>query len=251
MAFREARRPVGWERVEVNIQIFLLAVFLSLTAGILVLDNMFPGEKAVNYFKFTTAFLLFAAALFSPKQCREKWLLTAAVFFMMAGDFFLDILNVGVPSLYGRAAIYGAMAFFLAYLALTAAFLKGRGAGLGGLLALVPVLIPAVTVFSIIRPHIWPHLFWGVVIFAFTLCFMAWSAIGTLFRGHYGPGAARRLALAGCLIFVSDSGVALAQFHPAFAGHFTVWLENIIWGTYIPAWTLVVVTIAGDDLLAA
>ncbi|MFZ5652171.1 MAG: lysoplasmalogenase family protein [Bacillota bacterium] len=231
-------------------QRIILAVSLSLTAGILTLDNLFPGEKAVNYVKFTTVFFLFAVALFSFKQYREKVLLNIAVFFAMVGDFFLDILNVNMPSMYGRAAIYGAMAFFLAYLTLIAAFIKGRGAGRWGLLALAPVLAPAVPVFLMIRPHIWPQLYWGAVIFAFVLCFMAWAALCTMFRGYYSPGAARRLALAGYLILVSDSGVALAQFHPAFAGHFTPWLENIIWGTYIPAWTLVVVSIAGDDLLA-
>lgn len=231
-------------------QKILLTVFLSLTVVILILDNLCPGDKKISYVKFTTVFFLFMSAFFCRKRYREQVMLYIAVFFSMIGDFFLSICNVNILSMAGKAGVFGGMSFFLAYLALIAAFMKGHGAGKGGVLASAPVLALAVPVFLMIQPYIRQELYWGVVIFTFVLGFMAWAAICTMFRGYYSTGAARRLALAGYLIMASDSGVALAQFNPAFAGHFTPWLENIIWGTYVPAWTLVVVTIAGEDLLA-
>ncbi|MCL5057794.1 MAG: hypothetical protein M1130_07340 [Actinobacteria bacterium] len=56
--------------------------------------------------------------------------------------------------------------------------------------------------------------------------------------------------LAGLLILISDIGVANNVFNPAYSSIIVPWLQNIIWGTYIPAWTLMAVNIAENRLLA-
>jgi hypothetical protein len=43
--------------------------------------------------------------------------------------------------------------------------------------------------------------------------------------------------------------VANRLFNPAY-GEPVWWLQNLVWGTYIPAWTLIVLNIADERLLA-
>lgn len=222
------------------------ALVYLLTALIIMLDNLCPDARAVNLVKFFTMLWLFFVSLFCRKKYREQVILGIAVFLALLGVFFLNICNIFYTAMYGKAGVFGAMSFFLAYLVLLHAFMRGSRAGRGGIFAAVLVLSLALPVSLAVLPHVGQELIGGVALFALVLCFMAWSAICTIFRGHYSPGAARSLALAGYLILISDSGVALAQFHPAFAGHFTPWLQNIIWGTYIPAWALIVGVVRRD-----
>jgi uncharacterized membrane protein YhhN len=98
-------------------------------------------------------------------------------------------------------------------------------------------------------PHINKELRFGLLLFCFILCYMAWTAVSTLFRGYFSPGASCRIALAGYLMFLSDMGVANSLFNPALAGQPAPMLDVFVWVTYVPAWTLIVVTIADDNLL--
>jgi len=231
-------------------QRFLLALFLPLTAVILILDNFFPGASNVYYFKFITIFSLFLAACLVKKRHPEQVLMNAAVFFALLGEFFLNVFDLMAPDLAYGSGAYGALGFMLAYGLLIVAFNQGAGDGRSRILAAMPVLVVCLPVLIILRPYIAHQLLWESLLFYSVLCCMAWCSIRTLFGRYYSPGASRSMALAGFLILISDSGVAMAIFHPLFAGHFTPWLENIIWGAYVPAWTLIVFTMAGDDLLS-
>jgi hypothetical protein len=76
---------------------------------------------------------------------------------------------------------------------------------------------------------------------------MAWSALCTLPRGYYLPAVARRFAVAGYLMFLSDLAVGLSFFYPGLHRN-QPWLGTFIWLTYVPAWALIVVNLAEPRL---
>ncbi|MDH7478878.1 MAG: hypothetical protein QHH02_02590 [Syntrophomonadaceae bacterium] len=90
----------------------------------------------------------------------------------------------------------------------------------------------------------------GGCLFCLVLCYLAWTAISTIFRGYFSSRASILIALSGLLMLSSDLGMAVAGLAPGFAGQFVPGLKNLIWATYIPAWTLVVVVIAETRLLS-
>lgn len=225
----------------------LLSIFLPVTVLIVILDNVFPNAGMVNCFKFTTVCAIFLASSRIRKKYREQAILNAAVFFAVVGDFFLNLCST-VPDLAAKVVPFGIMGFWAAYILLIFVFHKGYGAGWKELLAAVPVLGFFIPNLISLHPFVTGFMLWGALLFGFVLCFMAWTSIGAMFRGYYRPEVSCRMALSGYLMFISDMGVANSLFNPAFAGHFVPWLENIIWGTYVPAWTLIAVAIAEDRL---
>ena len=229
-------------------QKILLAVFLFMTMIILILDNLFPGDSPVYYIKYGTVVSLFVVALAIRKRYREQVIMNLALFFAAVGDFFLNFCNVN-PALAVKVVPFGMAGFTLSYLLLIAAWLKNFKPGVWELVAAIPVLGVYIPVFITLVPYVRGAMFYAAVLFGIVLCFMAWTSISTLFGGYYSSKVSHRTALAGYLIFLSDIAVAFVLFHPAFAGTFVPWLENIIWLTYIPAWTLIVTTIAEEDLV--
>lgn len=231
-------------------QILLLKVYLPLALVIILLDNLFPGRVAVYYFKFVTVLTLFPVALLTGKCYREQAILTFSVFLMVVGDFLLNLCSA-IPDLAGDVRIFGVLSFILAYLSLLAVFMRGRiEPGPGKYLALAPVLAVLLPAVAAIAPHVEEELLTGALIFTLVLGLMAWAAICTLFRGYYRGPASFRFALAGCLMLISDIGVANNVFNPDYSAIIVPWLQNIIWGTYIPAWSLIAVNIADDHLVA-
>lgn len=218
-------------------------LFLPLTVVILILDNFFPGARIVTYIKFITIFSLFLSACLLKKRYLEQVIINTAVFFALIGEFFLNIYDFLAPDPACRSAVFGALGFMLAYGLLIIVF--NRGAGRGGITAAVPVLVISLPVLIILYPHISAYYIWGALLFALVLCCMTWCSMRTLFGVYYSPWASRCMALSGLLLLISDSGVAMAMFHPLFAGHFIPLLANIIWAAYVPAWTLLVFVMAG------
>jgi len=228
----------------------LLKVYLPLASVIILLDQLFPGRVAVNYFKFVAVLTLFPAALHTGKWYREQAILTFAILFMVVGDFFLNLCSA-IPVLAGDVRIFGVLSFILAYLSLLAVFVKGRiKPGPWKYLTLVPVLAVLLPAVVNITPHVGGELKTGAFIFALVLGLMAWAAVFTLFRNYYSGPASFRFALAGCLMLISDIGVAYNVFSPDYSSIVVPWLQNIIWGTYVPAWALIAVSTADDRLLA-
>lgn len=229
-------------------QNFILKIYLFLTAVIIVLDNILPNHFAVNYFKFTVVLTLFPVALLVGKSFREQWILVFAVFLMVLGDFFLT-LCAALPEPTEDAGILGVISFLMSYLSLLGVFLKGCKKCPEQYLALIPVLALLLPACWAVLPHVAARLLPGALIFALALGYMSWAAIGTLFSDYYSPAVSLRFALAGCLILISDIGVANRLFNPEYGQHFVWWLQNIVWGAYIPAWTLIVINVADERLL--
>ncbi|MFZ5644956.1 MAG: lysoplasmalogenase family protein [Bacillota bacterium] len=228
-------------------QIAVLAVYLMLTAAILVFNSLCYGSRAVNYFKFAVVFSLLVTALVFKKRFREQGMLTAVVLFMALGDFFLNFCST-IPWLAGDVKVFGVLGFFFAYLLLIIVFERGDQAGLEMVLFFIPVLVIALPAAIITFPFVDGEVLLGLLLFGAVLCYMTWSAICTISRGYYSQAAARRFALAGYLILVSDICIAVSTFNPSCTPPIALWLNNIVWGTFIPAWALIVVNIAEEDL---
>lgn len=226
----------------------ITSIFLSLTAVILVLDHLFPGAAGVSYFKFATVAGIFwasLASLISGGRRREQFLLGWAVYLVMVGDFFLNLCST-VPDLPGKVMPLGVLAFLLAYLLVAAVFFKNCNLRFADLPAAALVLAIFIPNFAALSPWINGILLPGVFLFGLVITFMAWACLRSLFTCPYQPRVCLRAALAGLLILISDTALAHSLFNPSFAGHFVPWLKNIIWGAYLPAWTLMALNIAED-----
>ncbi len=230
-----------------KVQKLVLSIFLPITALFIVLDNIFPGAPLVNYIKFVTIITLFLIALRINKTYPEQRLLTAAMFLVMIGDLFLVFCKTFFDS--GKFLPFGVLSFSIAYLLVVFAFQRNFKTGRFEAVAALPVLIITIPVVIILLASVSGFLKFGLLIFIAILCYCTWTCICTVSRGYFVPKSSYRIALAGFLMLICDLGVGLSSFYPQFSGTFVPLLKNIIWGSYIPAWTLIVVTIAEKNLI--
>ncbi|SFG28424.1 hypothetical protein SAMN05660649_01269 [Desulfotomaculum arcticum] len=226
-----------------SIQRKLLYIFLPMTLVIVLLDNLFSGAAFVNYIKYATIIALFLFTLRIRKRYIGQLYVNIAIFFIVAADFFLVFCDT-VPGVRDKLVIWGVLAFLFAYSFLILAFQKSFKAGWRELLAALFVLILFISNYVTLWPHVSGLMLYGGTFFFIVLCYMTWICICTLFWYHYRPGVSLRIALAGCLILISDIGVSQSFFNPAFQHQFNPGLASLIWATYIPAWTLIATTIA-------
>lgn len=229
-------------------QKLLFGIYLPLTAVFLVFDHLFPGADFVNYLKFTAIITLFLFVSGVKKYFPEQKTLVKSLFFICVGDFFL----VFCYTLLNQAATvlpFGIIGFAAAYLILIKAFQKNFRIGLYEVLAAVPVAGLTAPVFAAVFPYISGPLKYGLILFCLILCYTTWTCLCTVSRNYFNQASSYRIALAGILILICDLGVSLAIFHPHFNQQFNPWLKNVIWGAYIPAWTMIAFTIADPQLV--
>ena len=130
--------------------------------------------------------------------------------------------------------------FIGAYLLLLLAFFPRTRVKARSFLGLLPFLLVFALVFRELRPYAEGAFFWVAMITGIILILTAWTLSGA-FWGLPStlPGLSPWfLALAGLLLFASDMVVAYSIFHPDFSGYL-FWKEALIWGTYVPGWTLI------------
>lgn len=231
-----------------NIQRVLLAIYLPVTIIILILDNLYQGESLVSYIKFATIITLFLVALRIKTKYHEQKFMKLSVFFIVIADFFL-VFCTTITELSSKIVACGIIGFMLAYLSLIIAYNKNFKIGVGELLVVIPVVGIFLSIFLKLYPYIMGPMFYLVIIFGVVLFYMVWTSISSIFRGYFNPKISRYIALSGFLMLICDMGVANQLFNPAFAGQFVPWINNIIWGSYVPAWTFIVYIIAEDNLL--
>lgn len=226
----------------------LLTLFIPVSLIIIALDYIFPSQYFVDIIKFATMAALLLASLYIKKKYNEQLLLLLALFFAVTGDFFLVLLEHFLSFSWPMAIFF----FTLAYISLSVVFSKVK---YHGPMLLVLNVLPILTlIFPVI--YLSYHKISGPIlplgiIFIVALSFMAWSAIKSLFGSYYSTGSAKLMAAAGLLILICDCSVILSQFGPACPHYLTLLLKTITWGTWIPAWTLVAVLIAEDNLVSA
>lgn len=225
----------------------VLASFI-LTLSVVLLDNIFPGITAIRFFKLLVIIGLFLRALTIPKKYPEQRLFTVSLFFTAAGDFIFVVAHTR-PMLFSLASPLGAAFFALAYLLLLYVFTANVRITFAQLMVLLLFMGLCIPVFLKYFGTAQAPLVYALFLFGLILCCMTWRAVCTLFSGYYTTHAAAYMALAGFLIFLSDALVGMAVYEPSFSGLFVPWLENMIWGTFILAWTVIVVLIAEDKLV--
>lgn len=230
-----------------NTQKMLFIIYLPFTLLIFYLDNVFPGAFSVIYLKYTLIITLFLASIVIKKHYIEQKYLSVSLFFVVIADFFLTFSDT-LPNVKINTDLFGMAFFMVAYIFLILAFQKNFRLRKAEILVAVPLLFVFIFVFFSLYSYVKFSMLISTLVFGFVLCYMAWTAICTLFRRYYRRSVALLIALAGTLIFVSDMGVAFGLFHPAYAGTFVPWLKNIIWTTYIPAWTILTAIISEDRL---
>lgn len=228
-----------------NSQKSLLAVYLPFTVLILILDNLYPVSDMVRYLKFTTMFTLFGTVMVVKKNTREQKIMAWAYFFLVLADFFMvllttfDTLNIYLES-------SGGIGFLIAYLFLIAALQKNFQLKRAEIIAAIPIAAVFLGIFFLLEPYLSLLFSIGVFIFQFVLCYMTWTAVCTLFRDYYNLKTARLITIASILILICDMAVVLSIFLPQYPS-FLPWSENIIWGSYVPGWTLLAVVIHEDS----
>lgn len=215
----------------------LMLVFFTAGAAFIPLDHIYPAAPPINSLKHACFAALFLAALALKKRHADQTVMSLAFFFAATGDLLLKY----------KIIVFGMIGFLMSYLTLTAVFLAGTAGFAGRIRPAIPVLLVFVPNLIVLLPHTGSYV-WGACLFALVLCVMSASAIGTLFSGRYRSAVARRIALAGFLILISDLGVAHKAFNPAFVNQFVPWLESTVWATFLSAWSLIAVTIAEDEL---
>lgn len=230
-------------------QKLLLRIYLPLTAVFLVLDHLFPKADFVNYLKFAAIISLFLFVKRLKTFLPEQQILLKSLFFICVGDFFL-VFCYSILNEPDKVLPFGMIGFAAAYVMLIKAFQKKFKVGLSEVMAAVPVIILTVPVFKGVFPYVLGPLKYGLILFCLLLCYNTWTCLCTVSRGYFNLTSSYRIALAGLLMLICDLGVSLSIFHPEFNQQFNPWLKNIIWGTYIPAWTLIAVTAADHDLIS-
>lgn len=231
-----------------TIQKCLLATYLPIMLLVLVMNGMYHDTKPVDYLKVIVSLSLLVVALSIPKKFTEQKTLAAAFFFMLLGDIFLVI-----PSTWNNMQIdlspAGIASFMVAYLFVIAATQKNFKLGRVEVLTAIPILGAFLYVVTDLVPYIKGLMFIGVLVFGAVLCYMVWTAVSTVSRKYFIPQVACMMALAGCILFISDIAVAYELYYPLFAEHVPIWINNFVRGTFILGWTILAMVIGEEKLV--
>ena len=229
-------------------QRILLVIYLPITLLILILDNIYPKEDMVLYLKYTIMITLFLSAITMQKKFCEQKIMALSFFFLVVADFFLVFINT-IDNLKLNFSALGVIGFLFAYICLIVAYQKNFKVGKEEIIVAIPIGIIFIYVFISLQPYVKGLMFIGTLIFLIVLCYMAWTSICTIFRGYFTQKSALLIAISGILMFICDIGVAFSRFHSIYSKIYVPWLTNIIWTTYIPGWTLLVVVICEKKLI--
>ncbi len=240
---REGAERRRWQRI-------FLGVVLTQLAAVLVLFHLFEGNyRALGIVKYSVIGSIFVASQLLPRPTTDHRWLVAAVACLFLGDFFLILLGTlpGFSPDQTLVKVGGMVGFLTAYLCLLGAYWRRAEWSRVEWLLLLPVVGALAPVAIVLLPHLDGAMrLWALVFTAF-LALMAWSALCTVPRGYYLPTVARRFAIAGYLMFLSDLAVGMSFFYPDLDRN-QPWLGTLIWITYVPAWALVVVNLAEPEL---
>lgn len=232
-----------WQRI------FLGVVLTQLAAVLLLFHLLEDNYRALGIVKYAVIGSIFVASRFLPRPTADHRWLAAALACLFVGDFFLILLGTlpGFSPDQTPVKVGGMAGFLAAYLCLLGAYWRRVGWRRAESLLLLPVMGALAPVAVLLLPHLDGAMrVWALVFTAF-LALMAWSALCTVPRGYYATAVARRFAIAGYLMFLSDLAVGMSFFYPGLHRN-QPWLGTFIWITYVPAWALIVVNLAEPNL---
>lgn len=230
-----------------NTQRFLIATYITLTLMILLFTTLYSLESPAQYLRFGVRVVMLFTVFTIHKHFREQIILVLAFLCTVISDYFFVLLRVSDPDFVNRE-MYGMLGFILAYIFLIAAFQRNFRFGKKEII----ILIPFVTIFGLVLSALAKYavgfMFWAAIFLGIVLCYSGMTMVSSLFRGYFNKGAAWRIAIAGIVLFFSDMVVAFSIFHPEYK-EFLLWKENLIWGTYMIGWTLLLSVAADERLL--
>ena len=224
----------------------ILATYLPLTLLILLFTTLYALESQALYLKFGVRVAMFLTVLILNKRIWTQRILIFAFLCTLLSDYFFVLLRATNPDFPNRE-LYGMVGFIVAYLFLIAAFQRHLSFGKREVLTLLPFVVVFGIVLSLLAKHAVGFMFVAAVILGVVLCYTGMTMVSTLYRGYFTKSAAWLIAISGCVLFFSDMVVAFSIFHPAFKP-FLLWKENLIWGTYMLGWILLLI-IAGEEKL--
>jgi len=232
-----------------NTQRILLVIYIPITVLILILDNIYPKEDIVLYLKYTIMITLFLSAITMQKKFREQKIMALSLFFLVVADFFLVFVNT-IDNLKLNFSEFGVTGFLFAYICLIIAYQKNFKVGKEEIIIAILIGIIFLYVVISLQPYVKGLMLIGTLIFWSVLCYMTWTSICTIFRRYFNLKSAWLIAISSSLMFICDIGVAFSRFHPLYSKIYVPWLSNVIWATYIPGWTLLVVIISEKNLIS-
>jgi len=224
----------------------ILATYLTLTLLILLFTTLYSLESPALYLKFGVRIAMLLTAVVVTKKFSEQWILIPAFLCTIVSDYFFVFLRATDPDLPNRE-LYGMIGFIAAYLFLIAAFQRNFRIGKKEVFTLIPFVIIFAAVLVLLLDYAVGFMFWAAIVLGIVLCFTGMTMVSTLYRGYFQKSAAWMIASAGSVLFLSDMVVAFSIFHPYFK-QFLLWKENLIWGTYMLGWILLLM-IAGEASL--
>ncbi len=230
-----------------NAQRVLLTTYLPLTVLIMISEYRYSQADIMAWLKITVSICLALTTVGLRKVYLEQKVMAAAFVFMAAGDVLFAI-----PPLVGdwsRATIpMGIAGFLVAYICLIIAFRKDASISKTELLIALPILAVIVFLGVLLFPFVNLVLFMGMAIFALVLGYMTLTAVATIPRGYYSTKSAWLIALAGCLIFVSDMRLAYETLYPVGSGLIPLG-SNYVRGPFVVGWALLSLVVAEHHLL--
>ena len=232
-------------------QKIVFSMMMVLLIGILVLQHKLADNFSVmGIVLFMVISSLVVGSLFAPRPTRTHKIIGIAIFFIFIGDIFLVFSKTipGVPKDALLSTVLGMLGFLCAYAMLIRLFTRHFSLGIKDMIMMVPVLAVLIPVLITLVPRIEGIFRYFAIFFGLFVGFMAWNALCTIHRKYFNKNVALRFAVAGFFMFLSDMGVAFVLFYPGMMTN-APWLENEIWITYVPAWTLVFVNLLEEKLL--
>lgn len=229
-----------------NSQRILLSVYLPLTVLILLFRMLYQNGAPALYLMFAVRVTMYLSVVVMLKRYKEQKLIVLAFLFTVISDYYFVYAKTLAQSI-NNSEFYGMLGFIVAYLCLIAAFNRNFKIGKAELITSIPFVGIFTYVFLSLQQYAKGFMYPAAIITGIVLCFAGITMVSTMYRGYFSKKSAWLIALAGCLMFISDMFVAYSIFHPDFK-EFILWKENLIWGTYVPAWTFLMMVVAEDQI---
>lgn len=224
-----------------KIQRHLLCIYSLLTITVLILEHFWAASNYLRIYKTLIIISLFIISLMITRKFLIQKLLVYAIFFTAIGDCLFAVSS-STNNFIGQ----GLFAFFNAYILLIIVFRQKVLPEKSELLAAFPVALFTGFYYLYLIPYISPELRPYTLLPAAGLALVCWCGICTILQRVYTKRPAFLFAAAGCLILVSDCAISAGVFLPWY--HNNPWMLNLIWATFISAWTLIAVVTAETKL---
>lgn len=227
-----------------NSQRIVIAIYAPLTMLILYFRFLYENQEPALYLMYGVRVTMLLAVLLMVKKFREQKIIALALFFTVVSDYFFVYARTFEQEPANRD-LYGLIGFITVYLCLIVAFHRNSKLGIREILCAFPFIVIFTYVFLQLQDYVTGFMYPATLACGVVLCFAAWTMVSTLFSGYFTKKIAMFSATAGVLLFVGDMFVAYSIFHPDFS-KFIFWKETIIWGTYMPGWMLLMLTVADE-----